>query len=280
MALRRAHALIAALALEGLLACSGTDTESPFAWRSTVDTVGDTVVVRTLSGSVWEDTATFEEEVRIGVLDGPDEYILGSVSGVAVTRSGDIYVVDQQVPAVRKYAPDGTYLGDLGREGGGPGEYRRPESIAILPDGRMLLRDPGNGRINIYGPDGGSLTSWRLPAGGTFHTSRPLYVDTAGNTFTMVLLVHDADVTEWTYGLARYNHAGEITDTLRVPTWEHGPATITARSEGSSSSNSVPFSPDVAWTYSRLGYFIGGVSTNYCIDLFRIGEPVLRIERV
>jgi hypothetical protein len=44
--------------------------------------------------------------------------------------------------------------------------------------------------------------------------------------------------------------------------------------------NQVPFTPKVSWTYSPLGYTVGGVSTEYRIDLFRPGESVLRIERV
>ena len=267
-------------ALVVLTACTGSDSGSFSGWQATVDSLGDTIVVRTLSGSVWGDTATLEEQVRIGVLEGADEYILGTVSGIAVTATGDILILDSQVPALRRYSPDGTYRGDIGREGGGPGEYRRPRSLAILHDGRILVRDPGNGRINVYSSEGESLTSWRLPAGGTFSTSRRLYADTEGNTYTMVILVHDSEPGEWVYGLARYTPDGVHTDTLRVPVWEYEPGRITARDENNSISNGVPFTPNIEWTFSRFGYFIGGVSTDYRFDLFRIGAPVLRIERV
>ena len=279
MARRQLYPILVAVAVAAISGCGSSESGSSSGWLSTVDSLGDTVIVRTISGSVWGDTATLEEQVRVGVLEGPDEYILGSVAGIAVTESGDILLVDTQVPAVRRYAPDGTYLGDLGREGGGPGEYLRPSSIVILPDGRILVRDPGNGRINVYGPDGESLTSWRLPAGGTFRTSRRMYTDTEGNTYTTILLVDDSDVGDWAYGLGRYNVEGEFTDTLRVPVWDYEPGSLVARTENSSISNGVPFAADVEWTFSRLGYFIGGVSTDYRIDLHRVGQPVLRIER-
>jgi len=47
----------------------------------------------------------------------------------------------------------------------------------------------------------------------------------------------------------------------------------------STSVNQVPFTPTVAWTYSPLGYMVGGISTRYAIDLFIAPDRVLRIER-
>ncbi len=43
--------------------------------------------------------------------------------------------------------------------------------------------------------------------------------------------------------------------------------------------NSVPFSPRGSWTFSPLGYMVGGLSTRYAIDLFVAPDRVLRIER-
>jgi hypothetical protein len=273
------HYLVSLLAM--CVGCSsGGASDSPWGtWEAVVDTIGDTITVHTVGGNVWGDTMVLEPDLSIGVLEGPEEEMFGSVQSIAVTDSGEILVVDEQVPVIRRFGPGGRYLGDIGREGGGPGEYKRPASIRILPDGRIVLRDEGNGRINVYAPDGEPLTNWRLPSGGTFSTSRPLYVDTAGNTYTMVLLEVGADVTEWTYGLAKFTPEGEHSDTVRAPTWDFEPATVVARREGSSSSNSVPFTPSATWTFSPLGYAIGGVSTDYRIDHYRMNAPVLRIER-
>lgn len=264
--------------LLALTAACGTSEARP-RWQATVDTVGDTITVRTVAGSVWDEERLLVPEIAIGVLEGEDAYMLGSIRGLAVNEAGDIFALDGQVPVIRRYGPDGSHLADIGREGGGPGEYRRPDGgIAILPDGRLLLRDPGNARFTVYAPDGAYLAGWPLPSGGGFSTSRRLYVDTAGNSYSMVLLERDADVTRWSYGLARVTADGGHTDTLRVPTWDYEPAVVTGRSENSSSSSGVPFSPSVAWAYSPLGYFVGGLSTDYRIDLFR-PEGVLRIER-
>ncbi len=53
-------------------ACGGAGDESgpQTRWTAAVDTVGDTVIVRTISGQMWGSDRTLVSEVSIGVLDG------------------------------------------------------------------------------------------------------------------------------------------------------------------------------------------------------------------
>jgi len=268
----------AILAVAGMLAAcesGGTSTD----WQVAIDTVGDTITVRTLSGSVWSEPYHLEEEVRIGVIEGDDAYMLGSVRGMAVSPAGDIYVIDTQVPALRHYGPDGVHISTFGREGGGPGEYRRPDGgIAVLPDGRVLLRDPGNGRIQVYTAVGEAVAEWPTPAGGSFNTSRRLYTDTRGNAYTLVLQDRTVPVTEWSYGLARISPAGEHIDTVLVPEFDYERSVIVGQHEGNTSVNDVPFTANSYWTFSPEGYVIGGVSSDYSFDEFR-ADGVLRVAR-
>lgn len=259
-------------------ACAG-DSEGGLghAWQAATDTVGDTITVRTVAGSVWGDTAYLEPRLSIGMVDGPDEYLIGNPGAIAVGFGGTVYVLDRQVPSLRVYAPDGTFLRDIGREGSGPGEYRRPDGITTLPDGRLLVRDPGNGRISVFDADADYVEQWWLRGG--ISTSRRYYVDRDGRSCTMVVLNVDQDLSEWSQGLARYDTDGTILDTVPAPTWEFEEADLVALQDGVPSLNLVPFTPKDSWTYSPLGYTVGGLSTDYRIDLFRVGEPVLRIER-
>ena len=248
-------------------------------WQAVVDTVADTITVRTLAGSVWGDTTTLIEEVRIGTLEGADEYILGDPRSIAVGEEGRIYLLDRQVPVVRAYSSDGTYLFDAGREGGGPGEYERPDAMAVLPDGRVIVRDPGASRIAVFSPDGEFLENWNRQNSGGFNTSRRFYTDTAGYCYPMVLLNRGVPPWEWQYGLVTISPTGEELDTIAAPNWDYEAPQLTASRDGSSSSRSVPFTPRQQWTFSPMGYFAGGLSTDYRIDLFRSDAPVLRIER-
>ncbi len=272
---RSSRSVAAVLCALAAAACGGEPGATP-AVEVARDTIGDTIVVRTLAGSAWGDTARLTPDLVIGQFEGPDEYVFGSVRALAVAPDGSIYIFDSQVPALRKYAPDGTYVTTFGREGQGPGEYKNPDGLAVLPDGRVLLRDPGNARVTVYAPDGQHMGSWKIRGG--YNTSRRFYVDTAGHAYTSILLDPTADITEWRTGLVRHAPDGTPLDTLESPTWDYEPPRLLARKEGSSSSRSVPFTPDTEWAFSPLGYMVGGVSTRYAIDLYR-PDAVLRIGR-
>lgn len=54
-----------------ILAACATDSDATADGLATVtETIGDTTIVRTVSGSVWEGEATLVPEVSIGELDG------------------------------------------------------------------------------------------------------------------------------------------------------------------------------------------------------------------
>ncbi len=263
--------------------CSSGATGADAArWEAAYDTIGDTLVVRTLSGSVWGDTATLVPEVSIGMFDGPEEYMFGEVVSYAMAADGTIYVMDRQVPALRVYNADGTYRTTFGREGGGPGEYRRPDGgLNILSDGRVLLRDPANARIQVFSPEGESLDTWRIR--GNFNTSSRMVVDTLDRAYQIVLLDPEASVQDWEMGLAQILPDGSPGDTLKEPDTGFEPPQIEARHEdedGSSASISgVPLSPREDGVLSPFGYWIHGISTEYALTLLKPQGP-LRIEKV
>jgi hypothetical protein len=246
-------------------------------WRAVRDTIGDTLVVRTVSGSVWGGPAMLVQEVTIGVFEGADEYMLGDPTSFAVAPDRSVVILDSQVPVVRVYNADGTHRTDVSRQGGGPGEYGSPDAVAVLPDGRILVRDPKNQRVSLFDLDGGYLGYWPHPGG--FNTSRRFFVDHDGHSYASTILERGTAPWEWRFGLIRRDADGVVLDTVPAPAWDYSPAQLRAAREGSSAVRSVPFSPQVAWTFSPLGYVVGGLSTDYRIDLFKPGGTVLRIER-
>ena len=253
-------------------------------WVAAVDTLGDTIVVRTVSGSVWGDTAALVPEVSIGMFDGPEEYIFGDVVSLAMGPDGTIYVMDRQVPALRVYDPDGAYRATFGREGEGPGEYKRPDGgLNVLSDGRVVLRDPSNARIQVYSPDGEALDTWRIR--GNFNTSRRMVVDREDRAHALILLDPEASVMDWKTGLVQVNPDGTPGDTLEIPDtpWEEPTIEASFETEGGDTNmsvNSVPFGPTENAVLSARGYFIHGISTQYALTLLRTDGPVLRIEKV
>jgi DNA-binding beta-propeller fold protein YncE len=82
-------------------------------------------------------------------------------TNLAVAPSGDLYVTDGYGNArVHQFAADGRLVRSWGRPGGGPGEFRIPHGIAVLPDGRILVADRENDRIQVFDPDGRYLSEW------------------------------------------------------------------------------------------------------------------------
>ena len=76
---------VATIAL--MASCTGAEEDRLGTWEVERDTIGDTVVVRTVSGSVWGAPATMREEVAIGVLEGQEELMFASIQAMAVDAS-------------------------------------------------------------------------------------------------------------------------------------------------------------------------------------------------
>lgn len=256
--------------------CTGGDEASPKI-RVERDTVGDTLVVRTVAGSVWGAEASLVPEVSIGEMEGDLEYLMGDVQSIAVAADGTIYVLDSQGPELRAYGPDGRFLRRLGRPGEGPGELKAPGAVAILSDQRLVVRDPGNGRIQVYGPDGTPAAAWTVVRGG-FMTSSPLPVDRSDNMYIMVLRDMQADVRDWKTAFARIGPDGVPGDTVDTPDSGLEPPRLEARSASSVSINSVPFTPAEELMLHPDGYFVLGISSDYRFTLLRPGAP-LRVEK-
>ena len=277
---RRRHVLAFPVLLFAVNSCGIADEgsrESGMEWIATTDTIGDTIRVFTEHGQIWESDARLVSEVSIGVLDGDPQYQFGNIRAIAVGADGRMYVLDGHGPVIRVYDPDGTWLQNVGREGEGPGEYKRPDSgLVMRPDGNLLLRDPGNGRISIYDSDGVYEGSW--PLAGSMNTSSPMVVTQAGAALTPVIKNLGESVMEWKRGLARYQPDGTA-DTLDVPDLEFEEAQISGESEGNSSTSNVPFTPGQHYTYSPLGYFITGISEDYSFMLLTEAGQVIKIGR-
>lgn len=90
-------------------------------------------------------TVQLEELWRAGGED--DDVFFGLISKVCCDEQGDIYFLDSQVCKVYVYSSDGRLLRTLFREGDGPGEVRRPRSLALLGDGTVGVIQEFPGRM-------------------------------------------------------------------------------------------------------------------------------------
>jgi len=267
--LRSFLAIITLLMITGVLAalasgCSGRSAGG--GWVHETSTTGAITTVRTMSGSVWGGPGELVEEVSIGVTEGADAYLFGSVRGLWSTADL-ILVVDLQAPAVRVYDSEGMHLYDIGGEGSGPGEFRRPRSVAVNPvDGMVYVRDGNQGRLNRYTISGEYIDAWPILSG--MSTGRQLVMTDDGKVHTPTIRIDTATgLLDMGYMLTGPD--GAVGDTVWAPEYEFDDWIVEARTEdGQIHIDNVPFSPRNVWTLCPDGTVAGGVSDHYRFDLF------------
>ncbi len=95
---------------------------------------------------------------------------LGLPGGFSISEAGIYFIGDLQQSTVHKYAPDGTYLGRIGRPGEGPGEFpRRPLVLRVEGDSLFVLQGPA---LLIFSASTGDFVATRsLPVLGMFEHS-------------------------------------------------------------------------------------------------------------
>jgi hypothetical protein len=72
--------------------------------------------------------------------------------GVVVEPGGNVLVVDRHNHRIVRLSPEGTIIGVGARGGWEPGLLRFPADLTRLPDGRVVVADLGNGRIQAFAP--------------------------------------------------------------------------------------------------------------------------------
>lgn len=269
---------LSAMTVCAIVACE-TDTGSSAARLNAVlDSIGDTTVVRTLSGSLWDGEAALVSEISIGELYGPEELLFGSIRSIGVDDRGNVFVFDGQAHHVRVFDSHGAYVGTIGGRGEGPGEFGSAEAIGILPDGRLVVRDPGNRRIAVFTPRTEQWEHWGYDPG-NYGSNFPLHTDARGRTY---LITRDLSSPDWARHIIVLGPDGTHVDTLPEPSSPYEPPVIVAEGEveGGSSryTQPVPFAPSFQWTIHPSGHFVTGLPADYRIDLTR-DTGVLRMER-
>jgi peptidylglycine monooxygenase len=97
----------------------------------------------------------------------------------ATTATGEIVVADGYANSVvHRFSRDGRLLQTWGRPGTAPGMFTTPHAIRVHPDGRILVADRENDRVQIFSPTGEYLTAW-----GDFYHPMDIFIDRLGRTY-------------------------------------------------------------------------------------------------
>ncbi len=253
------------------LACGTALERSPGegTWVGTITSDGDVTTVVNESGSVWGGTARLVEELSIGVETGEDPYMFGRVRGIAAGNDL-LYVLDAQVPTIRVFESDGSYLHSVGQAGQGPGEFERPHAIEVGPRGRIYVQDANERRILVFEPDG--------RVAGPLHVDEPLsgfHLISAsdGRLFADVALGPGAGPFDRAYGVATIDPSEGAQVTYReVPDFGWTRTLVTTENRGGGSfAGPVPFAPNLVWTVLSTGDIAAGVADEFRFELLRPG---------
>jgi hypothetical protein len=263
----------------GVAACVGAADDGNGAAGTTVFSQrGDTVVATTAGRMPDSLVHHLVEELRVGVANGADDEMFGRIDELAVSPDGHMLVVDGSVPAVRLYDSTGALVRQVGRKGGGPGEYGNINGIAVLPGGGWAIWDASGSRINTYSADGAFLASARSPVTG-YGSNEALRSDRARNLYLEAPLSPPSPDGQWRTGLVRLDSTLATTDTLTPPTWGAETVRLVAIAEGGSSSYTLPFWPQDHFELNHSGKFVSGKGYPYEIHSFTASGAPLIIER-
>lgn len=219
------------------------------------------------------------EDLSIGVLDGDLNYIFGRINSIAIGPDDHVYVHDGQANEIRRFDPEGRWVRTYGREGQGPGELQRADAIAVASDGRVLARDPGNGRVQLWNADGSTSAQWPIVIPNSYR-STPMWIDQNGVAW--VLTPDPSSNEPFAAHMKRATPDGVVIDSLTLPSHEIPPMiaeAVTPDGRGRSRSN-VPFAPSSQWSVHPSGRWVTARTDRYSIDLINPdGGPVLRFGR-
>lgn len=101
--------------------------------------------------------------LTLGTLNqsGADEKTFYQPAGIAVARSGNIYVADGYGNSrVVKFSAEGRFLKAWGRKGDQPGEFNLPHGIAVDERERVYVAERLNDRVQVFDSDGRILAQW------------------------------------------------------------------------------------------------------------------------
>lgn len=160
-----------------------------------------------------------EPLVRIGILDGPMEYMFGEVTGAIRLQDGSVVVVDEQSYEVRMFDGGGRHMWTRGREGEGPGEYEGLRLLRGCPGAAITVFDWALDRLTELDADGNVIDTRGLSAAGVNPYSEPLCSPDGSLVFTPWPETDYASLT-----------VGEIYRWSMAVNWARGDSVIALRS--------------------------------------------------
>ncbi len=193
------------IALTFVMAIGNWGAQEP-QWKGSIEDKDGIRVVRNPSLPLYgELKLELKEDLSLGREGSPQEMFF-RIRGLAVDRSGTIFISDMGNQRVQVFDASGTFLRTIGRKGQGPGEFEQPTNIVIGGDAENLYVLDGP-KIKVFGSDGKYILDVLSPKFPWDFT-----VDGAGSIY--VKCSSSINLEEQTRDLARIEIVGQEPKTL------------------------------------------------------------------
>lgn len=121
---------------------------------------------------------------------------------IDVAPSGEMFMTDGYGNArVHKFAADGTYVSSWGEPGTAPGQFNLPHGVWVTRDGRLLIADRENDRVQVFDQSGKLLNIWntKLIGPAAFYVDRDdvVYIVEHNAGLVSVLTIEGERLAQW-----------------------------------------------------------------------------------
>jgi hypothetical protein len=139
--------------------------------KISLDAEGNIYVLTGNSFLKYDSAFNFQYRKMIEVQAG-NEYV--TPSDIAVSRDGQVYVLDAYPGGVIKYDSDGTFLLSFGSRGSADGQLYNANGIAVDITGNVYVADGANYRVQKFSPTGEYLLQFGTRDEGPMQLNSPV----------------------------------------------------------------------------------------------------------
>lgn len=164
----------------GVAACSGDPQTPPV----TISNDGGATRVVTHAPE-WSEirTAALQETAHFAGNDAQGVFLSQIRAGVVLSHGG-VALLDGRARQLIEYSADGSVRRVLGRDGDGPGEFRNPRTLSVLPGDSLAVFDLRANRLTVFAADSDVPSIRTLPPEVYPLPPNDLWVDPDGSWVT------------------------------------------------------------------------------------------------
>jgi len=135
------------------------------------------------AGNAW--TVAGTPEIVIGgyrdgdAIDADSSHLVWRIGDVVALSDGRVAILSRGEKKVLVFESSGVFSRSIGRVGQGPGEFRNPDHLQVLPGDTLVVWDFMLGPVAYFDPAGELLRDWRIDVGALFGaTGKPNQMST------------------------------------------------------------------------------------------------------